>query len=77
MIILSILTSALVTKLKRHEAIKAESERERMRANLLRAVSVVLKFKKRYPLQKVEIEIPTARAALLFFVYRVKYFLIC
>lgn len=135
MIILSILTSALVTKLKRHEAIKAEGERERMRANLLRAVShdlrtplttiyassttlldnkatmteeqkskivvgikedsewlirmvenllsitridsgtvkilktptvleelidsVVLKFKKRYPLQKVEIEIPT------------------
>ncbi len=39
MIIISILTSALVTKLKRHEAIKAESERERMRANLLRAVS--------------------------------------
>ncbi len=135
MIIISILTSALVTKLKRHEAIKAEGERERMRANLLRAVShdlrtplttiyassttlldnkatmteeqknkivvgikedsewlirmvenllsitridtgtvkilktptvleelidsVVLKFKKRYPTQKVEIEIPT------------------
>ena len=39
MIIVSILTSALTTKLKQHEAIKAESERERMRANLLRAVS--------------------------------------
>lgn len=39
MIIISILTSALTTKLKQHEAMKAESERERMRANLLRAVS--------------------------------------
>ena len=39
MIILSVLTSALTTKVKRHEAIKAESEKERMRANLLRAVS--------------------------------------
>ena len=39
MIIVSILTSALTTKLKQHEAMKAESERERMRANLLRAVS--------------------------------------
>ena len=39
MIVISILTSALVTKLKRHEAIKAEGEKERMRANLLRAVS--------------------------------------
>ena len=39
MIIISILTSALTTKLKRHEATKAESEKERMRANLLRAVS--------------------------------------
>ena len=39
MIVISILTSALLTKLKRHEAIKAESEKERMRANLLRAVS--------------------------------------
>ena len=39
MIAISILTSALTTKLKRHEATKAESERERMRANLLRAVS--------------------------------------
>lgn len=39
MIVISILTSTLTTKLKRHEAIKAESERERMRANLLRAVS--------------------------------------
>lgn len=39
MIIISILTSALTTKLKQHEAMKAESEKERMRANLLRAVS--------------------------------------
>lgn len=39
MIIISILTSALVTQLKQHEAVKAEGERERMRANLLRAVS--------------------------------------
>jgi len=39
MIVLSILTSAITTKLKRQEATKAESQRERMRANLLRAVS--------------------------------------
>lgn len=39
MIIIAILTSALTTKLKQHEATKAESEKERMRANLLRAVS--------------------------------------
>lgn len=39
LIVISILTSALTTKLKRHEATKAESEREYMRANLLRAVS--------------------------------------
>ena len=39
MIAIAVLTSALTTKLKRHEAIKAESEKERMRANLLRAVS--------------------------------------
>ena len=39
MIVVSMMTSALTTKLKRHEAVKAESERERMRANLLRAVS--------------------------------------
>ncbi len=39
MIVLSFLTSALTTKLKKHEANKAESEKERMRANLLRAVS--------------------------------------
>ena len=39
MIVISILTSALTTKLKQHEATKAESERERMRANFLRAVS--------------------------------------
>ena len=39
MFAVAILTSALTTKLKQHEATKAESERERMRANLLRAVS--------------------------------------
>ena len=39
MIAIAVLTSALTTKLKRHEAMKSESERERMRANLLRAVS--------------------------------------
>lgn len=39
MVMLSVITSMLTTKIKRHEAIKAESERERMRANLLRAVS--------------------------------------
>lgn len=39
MMVISVLTSALTTKLKRHELMKAESERERMRANLLRAVS--------------------------------------
>ena len=39
MVTIALLTSALTTKIKRQEAIKAESERERMRANLLRAVS--------------------------------------
>ena len=39
MIAIAILTSALLTKLKKHEAMKAEIEKERMRANLLRAVS--------------------------------------
>lgn len=39
MIAIAVLTSALTTKLKQHEALKAESEKERMRANLLRAVS--------------------------------------
>lgn len=39
MIIISLLTSALTTKVKLHEAIKAEGEKERIRANLLRAVS--------------------------------------
>ena len=39
MIVISVLTSALTTKVKYHEAIKVESEKERMRANLLRAVS--------------------------------------
>lgn len=39
MTVISVLTSALTTKLKRAEAMKAESEKERMRANLLRAIS--------------------------------------
>lgn len=39
MIAIAILTSALTTKLKQHESAKAEGEKERMRANLLRAVS--------------------------------------
>lgn len=39
MIVISLITSALTTKLKAWQALKAEGERERMRANLLRAVS--------------------------------------
>ena len=39
MIIIAVMTSALTTKVKHQEAVKAESEKERMRANLLRAVS--------------------------------------
>lgn len=39
MVTVAIVTGLLVTEVKRHEATKAESERERMRANLLRAVS--------------------------------------
>ncbi len=39
MIAIAILTSTLTTKLKQHETIKSEHEKERMRANLLRAVS--------------------------------------
>ena len=39
MIVISLLTSALTTQLKRWQALKAEADNERMRANLLRAVS--------------------------------------
>ena len=39
MAVISVLTSALTTKIKRQEAIRAETEREKMRANLLRAIS--------------------------------------
>ena len=39
MIIVTVITGTLTTEIKRQEAIKAESEKERMRANLLRAVS--------------------------------------
>ena len=39
MMAIAVLTGMLTTQVKAHEAIKAESEKERMRANLLRAVS--------------------------------------
>ena len=39
MLIVSIMTSTLTTQIKHQEKIKAEIDRERMRANLLRAVS--------------------------------------
>ncbi|MDD3795827.1 MAG: DUF4118 domain-containing protein [Lachnospiraceae bacterium] len=39
MIIIAISTSTLTTKIKQHEAMKAEAEKEGMRANLMRAVS--------------------------------------
>ena len=39
MLVISLLTSMLTTKLKTWQALKAEGEKERMRANLLRAVS--------------------------------------
>jgi len=103
MVVLSVFTGALTTKLKRQDVIRAESEKERMRANLLRAVShdlrtplttiygsattllensqsmseqqketilkgikedaewlnrMVLKFKKRYPSQPIQPELP-------------------
>ncbi len=39
MLVIAIMTSTLTTKIKQQEKIKAESEKERMRGNLLRAVS--------------------------------------
>jgi len=39
LLVISVITCGLTTKIKRQEQIKAESEKERMRANLLRAVS--------------------------------------
>ena len=39
MSVIAVLTSALTTKVKRQELLKAESEKEKMRANLLRAIS--------------------------------------
>lgn len=39
MTVVAILTSMLTTKLKKHEMMRAESEKESMRANLLRAIS--------------------------------------
>lgn len=39
MIIVSVITGAMITKLKKQEILKAENEKERMRTNLMRAVS--------------------------------------
>ena len=39
MALIAVLTSALTTKVKRQEIIRMETEREKMRANLLRAIS--------------------------------------
>ncbi len=39
MAVISVMTSALTTKVKHQETVRAEAEKERMRANLLRAVS--------------------------------------
>lgn len=39
MLIITIMTSAMTTKIKQQEKIKAETEKEKMKANLLRAVS--------------------------------------
>lgn len=39
MLCITLMTSALTTKLKQQEKIKAETEKEKMRANLLRAIS--------------------------------------
>ena len=39
MLIVSVITGTMTTKIKRQNKMKAEAERERMRANLLRAVS--------------------------------------
>ena len=39
MLIVSTMTGALTTRLKHQEKLKAEAEKERMRGNLLRAVS--------------------------------------
>lgn len=39
MLVITIISSTLITKVKLQEKIKAETEKERMRANLLRAVS--------------------------------------
>lgn len=39
MFVITIMTSALTTKVKQTEKMKAESEKEKMRANLLRAIS--------------------------------------
>ena len=50
MLIVSIMTGALTTRLKQQEKLKAEAEKERMRGNLLRAVSHDL----RTPLHKLD-----------------------
>lgn len=39
MLVVTVITCSLTTKVKMQEVIKAESDKERMKANLLRAVS--------------------------------------
>lgn len=39
LLVVAVITCGLTTTIKRQEAIKAESEKEKMRANLLRAIS--------------------------------------
>lgn len=39
MLIITTITSALITKIRKHEKMMAEGEKEKMRANLLRAIS--------------------------------------
>ncbi len=39
LLVVTVITCSLTNRVKRHETLKAESEKERMRANLLRAVS--------------------------------------
>ena len=39
MLVVSIMTSTLTTRIKKQEQLRMESEKEKMRANLLRAVS--------------------------------------
>ena len=54
MVIIAILTGTLTTKLKEHEAMKAESEKERMHANLLRAISHDLGLRLRQSMEQAQ-----------------------